>query len=154
MRYAKNANDPHSSIINQPENAMFASLPTQMAAALNSQLASQLELWVSLNNKMHESVEKFVKLNMNAVKQSQVNASAASQQLLSAENATGSCWMSANHVQPGGNMLSYGYQAADIVWGMYAELAKLAQARVDENNRKMMECYEDMTRNTLDGAGR
>jgi hypothetical protein len=106
------------------EIAMFASLPTQMVAATRSHLTSQLELWVSLNKKVLESTGKFVDLNLDAANQFLVNA------------ATGSCWMSANQVQPGGNMLSHGYQAADIAWGTYAELAKLALARVDESNRK------------------
>lgn len=125
---------------------MFASLPTQMAAAINSQLASQLELWVSMNNKMLESAQKFVNLNMNAP--------AASQQLLSAENAPGPCRVGASHGGPHGNVLSYGYQAADVAWRLYAELANLARARIDQTNRKMSELFEDTAKNTLDGAGR
>jgi hypothetical protein len=121
---------------------MFASLPTQMAAAINSQLASQLELWVSLNDKMLEGVEKFVNLNMNA--------SAASQQLLSAEKPPEPCWVSVSHVGP----LSYGYQVADVAWCWYAELAKMARARVGQTNRKMAELFEDRARNALAGAGR
>lgn len=133
---------------------MFASFPTQMATAINSQLASQLELWVSLNNKMLESVERFVNLNMHAAKQSLINASAASQQLRSAENSPGLYWLSVSHVAPNGNVLSYGYQVADIAWCLYAELAKLAQARVDETNRKMTELFEGRANNALVGAGR
>ena len=133
---------------------MFASFPTQITAEISSQLASQLELWVSLNNRLLESIDKYVNLNMQAAKQSLVDASAASPQLRSRDNAPGSGWVNPSHVGPNGNVLRYGYQAADIAWCLYAELAKLAQVRLEETDRRMTESLDDGEKNALNGTGR
>ncbi len=131
---------------------MFA-IPEQFSAATKANFDAQIALMTALSNKMFEGVEKIVDLNLNVAKASLEESSATAKQLLSAKDLQEVFSLSAAHAQPNAEKaIAYGRHLANITASTQAEFTKTAEAQLAENNRKVVELIDEITKNAPAGS--
>ena len=125
----------------------------QLSNATRSQMESMLELATSLASKAFEGVEKVVDLNMNTMRSSLEDSSAAVQQLLSAKDVQSFLALSASQAQPNAEKaMTYARQLAAITSGVQAEFAKATEAQFADANRKVVALVEEVSKNAPAGS--
>ena len=129
------------------------SVPEQFSAATKANFEAQLAMLTALSSKAFEGVEKFVDLNMTAVKASLEESSNASKQLLSAKDPQEFFSMTAAQAQPSAEKaIAYGRQLAAIAAGTQAEFSKAAEAQIAETNRKVISLVDEVSKNAPAGS--
>ncbi|RJF94997.1 TIGR01841 family phasin [Noviherbaspirillum saxi] len=131
---------------------MFA-FPEQFSAASKANVEAQISLFSSLTAKTFEGVEKLIELNLNSVKTSFEESNAAAKQLLSVKDPQEWLSLAAAQAQPNAEKaLAFGRQVASITSGVQAEYTKAAEAQVAETSRKLLELFEEVTKNAPAGS--
>jgi phasin family protein len=114
---------------------------------------AQVESLFALANKSMDSVEKFVDLNMQAMKTSLQESAEQTLALLSVKDLQELSALQSGWMQPlAEKVLSYSRHAYEIAAGAQAELAKTAEAQVSETHKKMMDLAETAAKNAPAGS--
>ena len=128
-------------------------IPEQFSAATKANFDSQLALITTLTNKAFESVEKFVDLNMNAVKASLEESNATTKQLLAAKDPQEFFSLTAAKAQPNAEKaIAYGRHFASIATATQAEFTKAAEAQIADTSRKVIALVDDVSKNAPAGS--
>jgi len=115
----------------------------QFSAAARSQIASQLSFTTSLTDKMMESMEKMVGLNLQAAKATLEASVNSAQKILSAKDPQEFFSLTANQAQPQAELaLTYGRHLASIASSTQIELTKVAESQIAENSRKLNSLFD------------
>lgn len=131
---------------------MFA-IPEQFSAASKANLENQLALLASLTSKTFESVEKMVDLQLNTVRTSLEESSIAAKQLLSVKDAQEWLALATAQAQPNAEKaLAYGRHLVNIASDVQAEFNKAAEAQIAEASRKVLEMFDEATKNAPPGS--
>ncbi len=131
---------------------MFA-IPEQFSNATKANFEAQIALLTELTNKTFESVEKILDLNINVVKTSLEESTAAAKQLLSAKDPQEFFSLSAAQAQPNAEKaIAYGRHLATIASSAQAEFTKAAEAQLAENSRKVISLVDEVTKNAPAGS--
>lgn len=125
----------------------------QFSTATKTQLESQLALMTTFATKVFDSMEKVVDLNLNVVKASLEESTAAAQQLVAAKDAQDLFALTAAQAQPAAEKaLAYSRHLAGIASGAQAEFAKAAEAQIAETNRKVIALVDEVSKNAPAGS--
>ncbi|MFZ6780592.1 phasin family protein [Undibacterium sp. Ji83W] len=127
--------------------------PEQISAATKANFDAQLALFTTLTGKAFEGVEKFIELNLNAVKSSLEESSAATKQLLAAKDPQEFFNLSAAQAQPTAEkVLAYSRHLANITSSTQAEFTHAAEAQIAETNRKVLSLIDEVSKNAPAGS--
>jgi len=131
---------------------MFA-IPEQFSAATKASFDAQLAMITNLTSKAFENVEKIVDLNMNAVKASLEESTAAAKKLLSAKDPQEFFALTAAQAQPNAEKaIAYGRYLAGIAVSAQADFTKAAEAQIAETSRKVIALVDDVSKNAPAGS--
>lgn len=123
--------------------------PEQFAATQKAQVESLFDL----ANKSMDSMEKFVDLNMQAMKTSLQESAEQALALLSVKDMQELSAIQSGWMQPlAEKVLSYSRHAYEIASGAQAELAKTAEAQITETHKKFMDLAETAAKNAPAGS--
>ena len=107
-------------------------IPEQFSNAAKSQLESQLQILSTLTNKVFESAEKIIALNLNAGKAALSHTAETAQHLLETQDPRDFFSYSTSQAQPNiESVLAYSRQLFGIASSTQAELLASAKARLD-----------------------
>lgn len=119
----------------------------QFSEAARHQIESQLSLTSTLTDKMIDSMEKMMGLNLQAAKATMEASVASAHKLLSAKDPQEFFSLSAAQAQPQAEMvMTYGRHLASIASGTQAELTKAAESQISENNRKLASMLDEVSK--------
>ncbi len=131
---------------------MFA-IPEQFSAATKSQIEAQLAVMNSFASTAFDSMQKVVDLNLNVVKSSLQESSAAAHQLFTAKDPQEFFSLSSAQAQPTAEKaIAYSRHLASIATSTQAEFAKTAETQIAETNRKVMSLIEELSKNAPAGS--
>jgi phasin family protein len=129
------------------------SLPEEFSNATKNHFEAQMALMTSLANKAFESVEKIVDLNMNVVKASLEESTAAAHQLMAIKDPQEFMALSRAQAQPNAEKaLAYGRHLASIASSTQAEFTKAAEAQIADTNRKVLSLVDEVSKNAPAGS--
>jgi phasin family protein len=129
------------------------SIPEQFSAATKTQIESQLAMFTALTNKAFEGVEKIVDLNMNVIKASLEESTAAAQQIMAAKDPQEFLSLTTAQTQPNAEKaIAYGRHLASIASSTQAEFTKAAEAQIADTNRKVLALVEEVSKNAPAGS--
>ena len=127
--------------------------PEEFSAATKNHFEAQLAMMTALTNKAIEAVEKIVDLNMNVVKASLEESTAAARQLMAAKDPQEFLAMTSAQTQPGSEKaIAYSRHLAAIAQDSQAEFTKAAEAQIAETNKKVMALIDDVSKNAPAGS--
>jgi phasin family protein len=133
------------------ENTM--STTEQFSAAARNQLESQLSLTTALTDKMIDSMEKMMGLNLQAAKATMEASVANAHKLLSAKDPQEFFSLSAAQAQPQAEMvMTYGRHLASIATSTQAELSKTAESQLSDNSRKLASMFDEVSKHAPAGS--
>lgn len=119
----------------------------QFSAAARNQFESQLSLTTALTDKMIDSMEKMMGLNLQAAKATMEASVANAHKLLSAKDPQEFFSLSATQAQPQAEVvMTYGRHLASIASDTQIELTKAAETQMTENNRKLASMFDEVTK--------
>ena len=119
----------------------------QFSTAARHQLESQLSLTTTLTDKMIESMEKMMGLNLQAAKATMETTVSSAQKLLSAKDPQEFFSLSAAQAQPQAEVaMTYGRHLASIASSTQIELSKAAETQISENNRKLVSMFDEFSK--------
>jgi phasin family protein len=128
-------------------------IPEQFSAATKANLDAQLAIVNAFTSKALESVEKFVELNLTAVKSSWEESSVAAKQLLAVKDPQEFFTLTAAHAQPNAEKaLAYGRHLINIATNAQSELSKSTEEHVADTNRKVLAFVEEISKNAPAGS--
>jgi phasin family protein len=131
---------------------MFA-IPEQFSAASKTNFDAQLAMITALTNKAFEGVERIVDLNMNVVKSTLEESTAAAQELMAAKDPQEFFSLSAAKAQPNAEKaIAYGRHLASIATNAQAEFTKAAETQMAEASRKIVALVDDVSKNAPAGS--
>ncbi|CAB3789799.1 hypothetical protein LMG28688_02991 [Paraburkholderia caffeinitolerans] len=123
--------------------------PEQFAAAQKA----NLETLFGLTGKAFEGVEKLVELNLQAVRSNIAESQEHAQRALSAKDAQEFFAVQSSFAQPlAEKLLSYGRHVYEIASATQAEFAKVAEAHLEEQNRKVQSLVDNVAKNAPAGS--
>ncbi len=123
--------------------------PEQFVAAQKS----NLETLFGLTGKAFESVEKLVELNLQAVRSNLAESQEHAQRALSVKDAQELLALQTSYAQPlAEKLLSYGRHVYEIASATQAEFAKVAEAHLEEQNRKVQSLVDNVAKNAPAGS--
>ncbi|MCM0034752.1 MAG: phasin family protein [Burkholderiaceae bacterium] len=127
----------------------MSAIPQQV---LNSQKAA-IEALVSIQSSVFGGFEKFVDLNLKAIKATLDDVSDKSQQVASVKDAQEAVAMTSSLVQPNAEKaMAYSKHVYDIVSSVQADLAKLGEAHLAEGKKHMQDAIEQLTQHAPAGS--
>ncbi len=127
--------------------------PEQFSAAAKTNFEAQIAALSALTTRAFDSVTKIVDLNLNTAKASFEETSAATKQLLAAKDPQEFFSLTSAQTQPAAEKaLAYSRTLAGIASSVQAELTKAAEEQIAENNRKVSEFIEAVTKNAPAGS--
>lgn len=125
----------------------------QLSNATRTQIEATMELVAGLAATTFEGVEKMVDLNMNIVRSSLEESSATVQQLIGAKDLQAFFTLGSSQAQPGAEKaLDYVRSVAAITSGVSAEFARVAEARIADNQRQLFALVEEVSKNAPAGS--
>lgn len=123
--------------------------PEQFVAAQKA----NLETLFGLTGKAFEGVEKLVELNLQAVRSNISEGQEHAQRLLSAKDAQELLALNASYAQPAAEkLLSYGRHVYEIAAATQAEFARVAEAHLEDQNRKVQSLVDNVAKNAPAGS--
>jgi phasin family protein len=124
-------------------------LPKEM---LESQKAT-LEAMMAFQGTVFGGFEKLVDLNLKVMKATMDEASQKTQEAMGIKDAQEAVAMTSGLIQPSADKAAaYSKHVYDIVSGVQADLAKLAEGKVAEGQKQLHAVVEQMTRNAPSGS--
>jgi len=124
-------------------------LPKEM---LESQKAT-LEAMMAFQGTVFGGFEKLVDLNLKVMKATMDEASQKTQEAMGIKDAQEAVAMTSGLIQPSADKAAaYSKHVYDIVSGVQADLAKLAEGKVAEGQKQLHAAVEQMTRNAPSGS--
>lgn len=127
--------------------------PEEFSAATKNHFEAQLAMITALTNKAIESVERIVDLNMNVVKASLEESTAAARQLMAAKDPQEFLAMTSAQTQPGPEKaMAYSRHLAAIAQDTQAEFTKAAEAQIAETSKKVMALVDEASKNAPAGS--
>ena len=124
-------------------------LPKEM---LESQKAT-LEAMMAFQGTVFGGFEKLVDLNLKVMKATMDEASQKTQEAMGIKDAQEAVAMTSGLIQPSADKAAaYSKHVYDIVSGVQADLAKLAEGKVAEGQKQLHAAVEQMTRNAPTGS--
>lgn len=131
---------------------MFA-YQEQFSAATKAQLESQVALLSALTNKVFESTEKLIDLNLNVARASLEESAANAQQLLAAKDVQEFFSLGASQAQPNAEKaFAYGRHLFGIVSSAQTEFAKATESQILENSRKIAALVDEVGKSAPAGS--
>lgn len=119
----------------------------QFSAVARNQLESQLSLTTALTDKMIDSMEKMMGLNLQAAKATMEASVASAHKLLSAKDPQEFFSLSAIQAQPQAEVvMTYGRHLASIASDTQIELTKAAETQMTENSHKMASMFDEFSK--------
>ena len=119
----------------------------QFSAAARNQLEAQLNLTTTLTDKMIDSMEKMMGLNLQAAKAAMEASVSSAHKLLSAKDPQEFFSLSAAQTQPQAEVaMTYGRHLASIASSTQIELNKAAETQLSENSRKLASMFDEVTK--------
>ena len=119
----------------------------QFTSAARSQIEAQLSLTTTLTDKMNESMEKMMGLNLQAAKAALETSVSSAQKILTAKDPQEFFSLSASQAQPQAEMaLTYGRHLASIASSTQIEFTKAAESQIAENNRKLVSMFDEASK--------
>jgi phasin family protein len=123
-------------LMRSKENAMFSN-PEQLSAAAKANVEARLEMINTVTSKAFESLEKVIDLNINTVKSSFEESTAAAKKLLTVTSPQ-DFFMLATQAQPNLEiLLTYGRALADISTRTQAEMLQATRERLASSHDAM-----------------
>jgi phasin family protein len=123
--------------------------PEQIAAAQKA----NLETLFGLTSKAFEGIEKLVELNLQVVKSTLAESHDNAQKVFSVKDAQELLQLQAGLSQPvAEKVLSYGRHLYEIASATQAEFAKVAEAQLEEHNRKVQSLVDNVAKNAPAGS--
>jgi len=127
--------------------------PEQFSAAAKTNFEAQIAALSAMTTRAFDSVTKIVDLNLNAAKASFEESSAITKQLLAAKDPQEFFTLTSAQTQPAAEKaLAYSRSLAGIASSVQAELTKAAEEQIAENNRKVSEFIDAVTKNAPAGS--
>lgn len=127
----------------------MSNLPPQIMA---SQKAA-LDTLFALQNSAFAGFEKLVDLNLRVVRATIDETAQKAQEAVVLEDPQQAVAFATSLAQPSAEkVLAYGKHVYDIVSGVQAEVAKLAEAQIAQNQRQIAETVEHLSKNAPAGA--
>ena len=123
--------------------------PEQFAAANKA----QFDTLFGLTNKAFEGFEKLIELNLQVVKSTLAEGQENAQRVLSVKDAQELLALQASLAQPVAEKAqSYSRHLYEIASATQAELARVAEAQYEEQNRKVQALLDNVTKNAPAGS--
>ncbi|WP_158901894.1 phasin family protein [Burkholderia sp. L27(2015)] len=123
--------------------------PEQIAAAQKA----NLETLFGLTSKAFEGIEKLVELNLQVVKSTLAESHDNAQKAFSVKDAQELLQLQAGLSQPvAEKVLSYGRHLYEIASATQAEFTKVAEAQLEEQNRKIQSLVDNVAKNAPAGS--
>jgi len=123
--------------------------PEQFAAAQKA----NLETLFGLTGKAFEGVEKLVELNLQALRSNIAEGQEHAQRVLSAKDPQELLALNAGYAQPAAEkLLSYGRHVYEIAAATQAEFARVAEAHLEDQNRKVQALVDNVAQNAPAGS--
>ncbi len=121
-----------------------------MSAVPPQFLASQksaFDTWLALHNTAFTGFEKLVDLNLRVVKASFDETAQKAQEVLALEDTQQAVAYASSVAQPGTEkMMAYSKHVYDIMSGVQAEMAKLTEAQIQENQKQFSDAVEQYSK--------
>jgi phasin family protein len=131
------------------EHAMSVLTPEQIA----ENQKAVLETVFGLTNKLFESFEKVTELNVQVLKQTLAEGQDNARKVLSIKDPQELLALQAQVLQPAGEKaLAYSRHVYEIGTGLQAEIAKVAEAQYEEQNKKVQALVENVAKNAPAGS--
>jgi phasin family protein len=128
-------------------------IPEQFSNATKHNFDAQVTLMNSLTNKTLETVEKFIDLNLNAVRSSIQESSNATKQLMAAKDPQEFFTLSTAQTKPNAEKaLAYSREVVSLATQTQVEFTKAAEDQLIETNRKVLHLVEEVTKNSPAGS--
>jgi phasin family protein len=123
--------------------------PEQYAAAQKA----NLETLFGLTNKAFEGVEKLVELNMQVAKTTLAEVAESTQAAMTVKDAQELLSLQASMLQPAAEKAAaYSRHIYDILAGTNAEVAKVAEATLADNQKKVLSLVDTAVKNAPAGS--
>lgn len=124
-------------------------MPKEM---LESQKAA-LDAMMAVQGSMFTGFEKLVDLNLKVMKATMDEVAEKTTEAMSIKDAQEAVALSSSMVQPSAEKaMAYGKHVYDIVAGVQADLAKLAEGKMAESQKSLADVVEQFTRNAPTGS--
>jgi phasin family protein len=141
--------DPGLERVEIQEHRMSLLTPEQIAAAQKA----NLETLFGLTSKAFEGIEKLVELNLQVVKSTLAESHDNAQKAFSVKDAQELLQLQAGLSQPvAEKVLSYGRHLYEIASATQAEFTKVAEAQLEEQNRKIQSLVDNVAKNAPAGS--
>ena len=128
---------------------MSSLTPADFIAATKEQLETQQTLWQELTNNTIANVKMLVDLNVQMMKDTLADSTAATQQLLSARTPQEFVSRTSALGQPNvEKILAYGRHVAEITSSIQAQVRKAAETHIVENKDKLAARAEELAQGT------
>jgi phasin family protein len=119
---------------------------------LSSQKAS-LDNLVAIQNSFFEGFEKLVDLNLKVVKASLEEAAQKTHEVIELKDAQEAIAFASGLAQPSADKaLAYGKHVYDIVSGVQADLTKLGEEQISQNQKQVSDAIEQFSKNAPAGS--
>ncbi|OZI38977.1 Phasin (PHA-granule associated protein) [Bordetella genomosp. 1] len=127
----------------------MSAIPQQVLARQKATLQSI----VAAQSAVFSGFEKLIDLNLKVVRATLDEAALKSQQAVELKDPQDAAGYASALVQPGAEKaLAYGKHVYDIVAGVQADLAKLAEAQIAENQAQLQDAVEQFSKNAPTGS--
>jgi phasin family protein len=128
-------------------------MPEQLSNATKTHFDAQMAMMNTLTSKTLESMEKFIDLNLNAVRSSIQESSHTAKQLMSAKDAQEFFTLTSAQTKPTAEKaLAYSREVVSLATHTQAEFTKAAEEQLLETNRKVLHLVEEVTKNAPAGS--
>ena len=128
-------------------------IPEQFSTSTKAGLNTQFNLFNVFSNQAVENTEKLINLNINAIKASLEESTAAAQQLLAAKNVQEFFAATTAQTQPSlQKAVAYSRHLASIATDAQAEFSDAAETQIAEANRKVVALVDDVAKNAPAGT--
>lgn len=126
----------------------------QLAITARTQMDAQLQLATTIATSMIDGVEKFVGLNLQAVRASFDASVGGAQQLLAAKDPQEFISVATGQSQPHTDIvLTYGRHLSSIASDAHRDLSHAAESQVMETSRQLVSLLDNIAKLTPAGSG-
>jgi len=126
---------------------------TKMPKEIIDSQKATVDAFMAVQGTLFSGFEKLVDLNLKVIKATMDEVNEKAHEAMDVKDAQEAVAMSSSMVQPSAEKaMAYSKHVYDIVSGVQAELSKVVEGKIAENQKQVSETIDQMTRNAPSGS--